>query len=360
MSKSPEKCGKKESDGCNESVVNPAKPAYNACVSPIKPVGNKRPASVADGKEIPYPAVLAIETLDKIEWESTSDEIMAEEDIREVINIAKKNPLTNDAIEQAKLFTEINKEEIHKQCLDLVALYNISTRKPFFYITPYEARVAIDYIKKVRNGYTEEMNLQGLKDAFVHKFISALNNLTDNPEIELQDWDECIEDQTKNEGHDLKEYDKIDKDLSRVVGESDISAFSSVVDASIDIYKDSDDFELKKSKSYYVYNFNFSGDLVTGITLGFINQMFAQLESRDLMVDVMIMNSRRVSDIRGFGKFVHDEYSLSEQKKRRCFGSLFTSEIYPCNRLSDNQIVFGSLIELNGKYDHGVFLNVMF
>jgi len=313
----------------------------NSMPKTVKPVGKPRLVCVV-AEENPYPAVLSRETSEKIEWESKSEEIITEEEIREVIDIAKKNPLTNEAIENAKIFTELNKDEIYKQCLDLVALYNISAKKPFFYITPYEARVAIDYIKKVRNGYTVEMNLQDAKDAFVHKFTSMLNNLTDNSEIELQD------------------YDKINKDLSLIFGVKDTSAFSSIVDASIDIYANSENCELKKSKSYYVYNFNFSGDLVSGITLGFINQMFAQLECHDLMVDVMIMTSRRISDIRGFGRTVHDENSLSEQKKRRCFGSLFTSEIYPCNRLSDNQVIFGSLIAENGGYKHGVFLNVMF
>jgi hypothetical protein len=357
MSKSPEKCGKNESDGCKESVVNPAKPAYNACVSPIKPIGKARQSAVVAGEENPYPAVLS-----KIEWESKSDEIMAEEEIRDVIETAKKNPVTNEAIEQAKAFTELNKDEIQKQCMDLVALYNISNAKPFFYITPFEARVAIDYIKKVRNGYTEEINLQGLKDAFVHKFIGSIKEFVKIPNLakidSRYDTFECFSESFPVAG---KLSEAMSVDVRSVLG-SDVIDFKMYNPVTKTI-EESEEDKAVVLKPYYVYNLNSSDESISldgGITLNFINKMFTRLEMHDLMVDIMIMNARRISDIRDYGKTVYNEYTISETKKRKCFGRLFSAEMYPCNKLSDNQVIFGSLIEENGEYKHGVFLNVMF
>jgi len=94
------------------------------------------------------------------------------------------------------------------------------------------------------------------------------------------------------------------------------------------------------------------------LTLNMINQAFSALENHDLMVDVILMNSFRIADIRNFGKSVYDEYDNKTRLTRGVFGKIFTAEIYPCNQLPDNQIIFGSLIDpLEPK--HGVFLNVL-
>ena len=86
--------------------------------------------------------------------------------------------------------------------------------------------------------------------------------------------------------------------------------------------------------------------------------MFAVMENHDITVDVMLMNSFRVADVRNFGKTVYDDASRKEIHERGVVAKIFGSEIYACNTLPDNQIIFGSFIPKQNP-EHAVFLNVI-
>lgn len=296
---------------------------------------------------------------DVLEKESNSSHIMDECEIKDVIDTAKTNPVTNDLIEKGKIFTKVHEEAIYKQCIDLVALYNIPQRKPFFFITPFEARMAIDYVKRIRSGHTDEMAFQDTSDVFIQKFISNISE-------EL-----CRSDKIYDlYGAELSS--KVQKDLDCISGvdlpESSGHILEVPVSEALNSFSGLNSSVDRGISSYYVYHARNDSDegllnkdkcLDVSLNLSFINRVFAVLERHDLCVDFILMNSHRICDIRNFGRTVHDEYSKHDQIRRRVFGRLFTAEIYPCNKLSNDQVIFGSFIRDNvNEIRSGIFLNV--
>jgi hypothetical protein len=246
---------------------------------PIKAVGNKR------RKE---ESVSRVD--DDLPLIEESLNIMDKETFQRIKDDAEKNPITKELIETGKTFFKDNKAEIEEQIRDIVALYSVKTKKPFFFITPQEARVAIDYIKGWREDRNFEKNIENEQDAFVNKFKKDKNKefilLTDK---ELQ--------------HSLQQ----DKDTKEIL--------------------------------YHILNFNENYNF----EINSLNKMFAKIEIRDMIVAFMICNAVTYSKIRNWGHSVFEEYNRRDIVKRKCYGRIWTSEIYTDNELKDNQVVLGSL-----------------
>jgi len=295
----------------------------------------------------------------RMEEDAKNNDILTIDQIESVSQLANHNPTTKKLIEEAKIFTSINKDKIKKQCTDMVALYNIGKEKPFFFITPAEARLAINHIKQCRSGYIKELEDKNEKDLFVQDFINNLNNIGIQTNIE----------KLKNINDKIL-IEETGKEIDELCG-IEINEIENPYEVKIE----TEEAEIKlNSNPKDIFNINKTGiprftvintcmDALNllpsnpgdyNLSLNELNQMMSTMEYQNLLVDVLIVNSHRVADIRNFGKTVYDEYSIKEQIKRKCFGKLFTMEIYPCNKLLDNQIIIGSL-----AYDYGIFYNIM-
>jgi len=106
-----------------------------------------------------------------IENEAVQIEYVDGETVEKIKKIAQKNPVTNELIEYNKQFFHNNKEKIEKQMKELVAFYSVKDQKPFYFVTPSEARLAIDYIKKVKNGFLQDKEEEQKRDIFVKGVI---------------------------------------------------------------------------------------------------------------------------------------------------------------------------------------------
>ena len=335
---------------------------------PLKAVGKER--KCPDGPDWGH---AQNNSLWKLDQQAKDDEILDDETIKSIKEVAVNSPATKEMIEQAKKFTFEYKDEIYKQCTDLVALYNIAHKKPFFFITPAEARLAIDYIKKCRDGHVADLEKTEERDAKIYVFMDSLEKLNINTNIE-----------NMINVNDVKLTEEIQRDIDKICGLEMgeelsgtltsqkwkfLSKSYNVVEAmrqttrELDKTPFSEEMNEKLNRKepedlpeYFVYNAVQPWNKPYALTLSFINQMFAIMERQDLTVDVMLMNAFRVADIRAFGQSVYDEYNKKELMRRRVFGRLFTAEIYPCNKLEDNQIIFGSVDTFPG---HGIFLNVV-
>ena len=294
----------------------------------------------------------------RMEEDAKNNDILTINQIESVSQLVNNNPTTKKLIEEAKKFTSINKDKIKKQCTDMVALYNIGKEKPFFFITPAEARLAINHIKQCRNGYIQELEDKNEKDLFIQDFINNLDNISIQTNTEklknlndktlIDDTREIIDELHGVEINEIENHYKVKTEIEEIkpnlnpkdifnINETGISRFT-VINAYIDSSYDS---EFVTKNYHHLY-------------LNELNQMMSTMEYQDLKVDVLLINSYRVADIRNFGKTVYDDYSAKEQIKRKCFGKIFTMEIYPCNKLLDNQIILGSL-----GHDYGIFYNIM-
>lgn len=113
--------------------------------------------------------------------ENISIEDIEEETMSKIMDVAWRNPVTNELIRHNKQFFHDNKDKIEKQMKELVALYSVKDQKPFFFISPSEARLAIDYVKQVRSGFIQDKEEEQKKDGFVKKFIESYSEDKDIP-----------------------------------------------------------------------------------------------------------------------------------------------------------------------------------
>jgi hypothetical protein len=261
----------------------------------IKSVGSQRPekkleAEIVDGND------------QRIEEDVLTADLISADTMKEVKEIARNNPLTNELIEKGKQFFHDNRELVIKQTQNLVALYNIKDQKPFFFISPSEARMAIDYIKGVRNGLIQDKEDEKAKDKWVHEFLNTVK-LSGEKALKNREWKTSTVD-----SDELR--DKILEDL-----------------------------RLDRVKLLYYY-----GSMTESImlSLNWINHIFSVMESLDTGVDTLIMNAARFADVRGFGRVVYEEATYREIKDRGIFGRLFTAEIYVSSKIPSNQVITGS------------------
>jgi len=327
--------------------------------------------------------------MNSMEDEANKDSFIPHEVIKQIKDIAAKNPVTKKLIEDAKTFTAENREEIYKQCTDIVALYNISHKKPFFFITPAEARLAIDYVKKCREGYVTDLENEHAKDIFVYDYMNQVQNLI-RDHVELPDISDVAVKEAMQTDIDAicglemgelqgtitgdklrqmnKDYDLVEA-FKSTIGANDEFTQKQIEEINETLSKsksgqediDIDIDEAQQLPKFYIYKvkmkINGMGN-VDVLSLSMINRIFSIIENNDVTVDVMMMNSFRIADIRNFGKTVYDEYSKKELLRRKVFGKLFTAEMYPCNKLADNQIVFGCILP-SAPLEKGIFLNVL-
>lgn len=337
-------------------------------VKAIRPIGRERGEVVLFEET---PTGVLVDNIRKMENEALEAKMLDDQTMKTIKDLAMKNPITKQLVEDAKKFTEKNKDEIKKQFNDLVAFYNIAHNKAFFYITAAEARMAIDYIKKTREGYVLDIENQEKRDAFVYEFMKTIvPSLLNDASKATDASDQTLCNKIQNDidlvcGLEMNEIANPRMDRRKMPEYNPIDAFINTINKLEGFNFDEatkkrlEDIEKEELPKYFVYdvrkqahNFEFG----EGIGLTFINELFSVVEREDLTVDVILMNAKRIADVRNFGKTVYDEYSKKEFMRRRVFGQLFTAEIYPCNNLSDNQVIFGSL---NLMPNHGVFVNTL-
>lgn len=248
----------------------------------IKPSGNLRPKSSPPEE----PPII------NIEKEAVSISFIDKNTLEEIKKIAAQYPLTNDLITHSKSFFQNNQKMVNKQMEELVALYSIKDKKPFFFISPSEARLAIDYVKKVRSGFIQEQKEIEKQDNIVKEFIKQKKFLQPQNLIASQGLQKILD-----------------------------------------------------SNNNYQLSYHFNHNTFTYFSLDSINKMFAFLETlteRGLTVDIIIMSAIRFADIRNMGRNIYDEYATKESIKRGVFGKLFTADIYLCNDLKNNDIITGN------------------
>jgi len=266
--------------------------------------------------------------------------IMSDDSIKDVIRQANNTPITKALIDEAREFTEMNKDSIQKQFMDLVAFYNVSQNKAFFFISSAEARLAIDHIKRLRENRAEDLRCLEAQDEIVRHFLSTATTST------ISDWkhEDLI---TSRVGvlakikESLKTVDLKIYDSYRDIVTKDPNGGGYVL-KDTDIGKDdaNDTNNGIKVVNWHPgaekgYNFE--------MTLGWLNENLAIIEANNLGVDVLIMNSRNTATIRTWGATVYEEYDIKTRLKRQVFGNIFGAEIYVNNDLEDNQIILGSV-----------------
>ena len=254
-----------------------------------------------------------------LEREGVIVEILSDDAIKEIKGRVEKNPITKDMVDKAKQFFHDNVEEVEKQMRDLVALYNIKDRKPFFFISPSEARLAINYIKGVRDGFIQDKEEEVKKDKLIKGFISKYRGLLD-------------------------EYNSVP------VWEYETNQGELIGDISKDIVNGC-------LKPLY---FNISkvdkADSETSLALeiNWLSCCFALVEAMgEGCVDAIIMNAFRYADIRKMGQSIYEESTEStvrEVKERGVFGRIWTADIYVSKEIPNDTIITVSS-------DSGIFIN---
>lgn len=338
---------------------------------PIKPTGRERgtPVTANNSNERVH-----IKNINNMEDEAISDDFLAEDTIKAIKGLANQNPVTRKMIEDAKQFTSENREEVYKQCTDIVALYNISHKKPFFFISPAEARLAIDYVKKCREGYVADLEDEQLRDELIFKYMDTIvptleRNYDNVPNVfDVSLRNDMQTDIDKICGLEMGELHGTitTKKIRQMYQEYDVvNAFRASI-GKYEEYGDIKEYEGDKEEEeqlpqFYSYDTTVKHNKGCGhhsLSLNLINQIFSVIENNNITVDVILMNSFRIADMRSFGNSICKEYDKKEFLRRRVFGQLFTAEIYPCNELADNQVVFGSIIPSKPE-NKGIFLNVL-
>lgn len=310
---------------------------------PLKPSGRKREQTQIDAWQDPSNSLQqGVDNLFIAQKESEQNILLPTETFERVKEIAKANPITNEIIEAAKEFTHKNVEVSKKQFKDIVALYNVAHNKAFFYITAAEARLAIDHIKKLREGFVEDMQEQNNQDKIIYTFIDSIPKLNLNKITKttmkklvktlLNHNVDFVETPDSNEnGVSNKTVRELTKNLKSPKNECEPQIEAKLKEND---QKPGSQFDIIGVKKPFPKNY--------GLTVEWLNEMFANMEAADLTVDALIMNALRVADIRAWGTSMYNQYSKKEMTKRKVFGRIFTADVYPCNELKENEMVMMS------------------
>jgi len=219
--------------------------------------------------------------LEYIEKEAVTIKSIDDKTILKIKNIASKNSVLSEEIEKSRQFFQENKEKVEKQMRELVALYSIKDQKPFFFISPSEARLAIDYIKGVRNGFIQEKEEEVKRDNYIKNFINK--------------------------------YLKKDEE-GNYVSNNEILRYCPTTILS--------DFKMSQV-----------------ITLNSLNLMFANMGKDDYITDAILVNPARYANIRNWGHMIMDQYTDAKSiRDRGCFGKVFSAEIYVTSKVHTGTI----------------------
>lgn len=213
--------------------------------------------------------------------------ILQEHEIKEIL----KNPddCQKIMIEKGKEFFKLNQPLVDEQTKDVVAFYSIANKKPFFFITPAEARLAIEAIKENRINIKEIQEIDKRSDQIVQTIMS-------NGILQFRP-------------------DKLEKPQQ---------------------------FSINNTK----YNVCTNKPFASGgtLTLNVLNMMFAVVESRDLIANLVMVNAFTMATIRDWGKTIWDEATPKEVKQKKNYqGHIWTAEIYRNNQLGNNELWIGSI-----------------
>jgi len=304
----------------------------------IRPMGYVRPEpKVNDTKRYE-----TIDSFNKTEDEALSNILIDQTTFAKVQKIAQSNPITKELIEDAKRLTHENKAVSEQQFQDLVALYNVKHNKAFFYITAAEARLAIDHIKKLREGFIDNQKEQDEKDQVIFNFIKCMPKL-DILNVPLTPLDKLTE-ILKSQGveivqmPDSNENGISNKSVHELIKDTNINR----KDFAPSIKNKLEEIDKKEENQFHTLNTISPFEEDRALTLDWLNKVLAYIEASDLNVDAILMHSLRIADVRSWGESVYTQYSRKERIKRQCFGNIWGAEIYPCNILKQQQIVFVS------------------
>jgi hypothetical protein len=226
-------------------------------------------------------------------------------------------------LEQAFTYVRTHKDEINKNALDMVAFYNLKDKKPFFFVTPQEARMAIDHVKTCRDqGYQWQLST-AKRDAWMYSFISSSKDMP------------------------ARAYgSKETKEL--------MSLFCSpewVIDRNSKDRK----YLQKQAPSHTLVDVRIPNEQHNEewFNLSWLNHAMAMVETMDGNVDAVIMNSITYAQVRMWGKTVYDEYTRKSIERRKLDNNVnvpakvFTFEIYIDNSVEDHEIILATTIDTN-------------
>ena len=241
----------------------------------------------------------------------------------------KEQYLFTNALDLAKEYCKENKEEIEKQVNSMVALYNIGDKKAFYFISPQEARLAIDHVQQYRNGKVAATEIQDYMDEYIEKNI-AVTNIDTGPMTYEYDVD-------KNKVVPVVN-DQNDRNLNARLVE--ITERFSKEELKRKTRKGKK--ELSLSAKPYVYNFKYE-TTEGSLSVNLLNQLFTVVEQFNIMVDGIIVNAFKFAKIRSFGKTIYTELTTKEIKERKkektsALADLWTATIYRYNSFGENQI----------------------
>jgi len=267
--------------------------------NPIKASGNIRKPKDAEDLKLDFDYIKGDDNdkeIEEMEKEVIVINSIDDDTLNEIKVKAAQNPVTKELMDKAKQFFNTNRDKVAKQMRDLVALYNIKDEKPFFFISPSEARLAINYIKGVRNGFIQEEEDNKAKDGIVHDFINRYKEIKE------------------------EDYILIDSEYS------------------------------KNDKLNYntCYNKCFLKSNTSDLSMDWLNRAFAIIESHDYIVNVLIINARRYADIRNFGKMYYDAETNYKKiiEERGVVGKIWTADIYVSKEIPSDVIITGCVDNL--------------
>ena len=260
---------------------------------------------------------------------------------------------------ETKRYIKKHKEEIDVQIGNMVAFYNIGDKNAFYFVTPAEARIAIEHIKAIRDDEVKSFVEDLPQDTIVRKCIQSLLNTKNQKSFDKNI--DVFEKVFQTIEAPLVAYPNIDhlktvdfEKYMTVLKEEEVKfEEGEEIDSLIFDLPTITIFKLKKNNKRKVS--------IDDVTFDKISDIFYNIGKYDTTVDVVIMhpntffaNEKLWPGITSYSP--KDICQREKENKVRCVGSLLTSEVYISNLLKENQVIVGTLLQ---DYDKGLFINAI-
>ena len=192
-------------------------------------------------------------------------------------NSTEKTSLEQQLVERGTALFQQNKDEIQKQLKDVIAFYSLANKTPFFYVTPAEARLAIDYIKQRRGNFSKFKFQDGVITDIIKQGLLPVKKIPEGGiRSEILGVTYLVNEQ-------------------RTVCDSDFLTVSELLGC------------------------------------------FGQIEKQDMLVSDLVLNSVLFGTIRSWGNEVWNQATPKEILRDKLVGHIFTSDIRIDNKLQDNE-----------------------
>ncbi len=257
----------------------------------------------------------------------------------------------NSQLAIAKQYFDINQKEIEKQLEDVVALYSVKDKKPFYFISQPEARLAIDFIKENRKTNFIETKNQQLRYNIVEDSLKLLPAYIKRPSTQLSPINitkkpisnkESLASEIEKYGYIINPYNKFLKTpqdvLTKPITEE---KFSVLFSNYLSLFKyqntvtfDPSGLKLKSEKTKNKNNENVSQNLSDTD----LNQMFAVVEEKDLFVTHIITHAKILAQLRNLRCCFNDATSNERSKFPLLMGYALEREVLIFNHIPENTI----------------------